>query len=194
MNGYSRLIIVVTSILVASSIAVFAYRIVRHRSLPMTNEVVEPRQQDTSSGEDTQSDGSGTADSDTNMIDLSTPDPEKNAAPTDSIGAASIDVNQRDGSSATVKANITNEHCRNDCKAFAGDFSFLEYCQQVCGLSPTKTVSSADCDSLNGLYKDYCLKDLAIGKNNLSTCKEIADTNIRTTCTARVTEDIVETR
>lgn len=194
MNKYSRLITIVISILAASAIAVFAYQIVRDRPLPMANEVVEPRRQDTSSGAGTPSDGSMAADSETNTVDPLVPDPEKNNAPTDSIGTASIDVNQRDGSSGTVKANITNEHCMDGCKAFASDFSLLEYCQQVCGLTPIKTVSSAGCDSLNGLYKDYCLKDLSIGEKNLSTCKEIADTNVRTTCTARVTEDIVETK
>lgn len=108
------------------------------------------------------------------------------------IPEVDIDTNMRDGVSDDVVANVTNDHCAHECEAFASDFSYLEYCRQVCGLEEPQDVSEDDCADLDGIRRDYCLKDAAITATDLSLCDDIADTNIRTTCTARVTEDLVE--
>jgi hypothetical protein len=72
----------------------------------------------------------------------------------------------------------------------AMDLKLLEYCQQVCGISPIKEVSG--CDGKSNLEKDYCLKDLAVSKKDASICKQIADANIELTCKNRITQDILE--
>lgn len=89
-----------------------------------------------------------------------------------------------------VQTNITRENCADDCKVFAKDGALFTYCQQVCGLAPTK--SDSDCDSKAALEKDYCQKDLAVSKTDAALCETITDDNIRQTCHNRIAEDIVE--
>lgn len=122
-----------------------------------------------------------------------TPDDSTGAATgDDTVGTATIDVNSRDGQSGSVLANVSNDQCQNGCKAFANDLSLLEYCQQVCGLTPIKSVTSADCTKKEEIRKDYCYRVLAVTKKDLSACDKIKDANIKKTCTTRVTQDIIE--
>lgn len=101
-----------------------------------------------------------------------------------------IDVNERNVADGKTLAHITTEHCDNECAAFSLSLELLEYCQQVCGIAPIKTVSS--CDNKTIIEKDYCLKDLAITKNDSSLCENIADANIKLTCKNRILQDIIE--
>lgn len=107
------------------------------------------------------------------------------------IGTESIDTNVRNGG-GDVFAGITNSHCNSDCKAFANNFEYLEYCEQVCGISPIKDVSESDCKKKEKLQKDYCFKDLAINKKDASFCNNIKDSNVQKTCKTRITEDALE--
>lgn len=107
------------------------------------------------------------------------------------IGSVNIDTNERDGS-ADVFANITNYHCSSGCEAFANNFQYLEYCQQVCGISEIKDVSESDCKKKDGLPADYCYKDLAINKLDASFCNKIDDGNIFTTCKTRILQEVIE--
>jgi hypothetical protein len=86
-------------------------------------------------------------------------------------------------------ASVTSQDCDNECAGFSGDK--LEYCRQVCGLA-TPRETSGNCDNLNGINKDYCLKDLAISKKDFKICDEIQDSGIKKTCKNRVTEDIFD--
>lgn len=108
------------------------------------------------------------------------------------IPEVDIDTDLRDGDEESVEANITNTHCETGCEAFANDFAYLEYCRQVCGLEEPQNVTPADCENLEGLRRDYCLKDAAIIANDPAICDGIADANIRTTCESRVTESFLE--
>lgn len=87
-------------------------------------------------------------------------------------------------------ANITPEHCNNDCQAFAIDLSLKEYCEEACGISPIKNVT--DCDGKKDIQKDYCTKDLAITKNDISTCNDIKDANIKQTCKNIIEQKAIE--
>ncbi len=91
-----------------------------------------------------------------------------------------------------VLVSITSEHCNSECKAFESNFEFLEYCQQVCGISPAKEVSASDCEAKKDLARDYCFKDLAIIKKDFSLCEKIKDSNVKKTCKNRITQDIIE--
>lgn len=106
------------------------------------------------------------------------------------VNVDNLDPNKNKSSDSREFAHITTEHCSTDCQAFANNLQYLEYCQQVCGLAPEKKVSN--CDGKKDLEKDYCLKDLAIGKKDSSICGEISDANIKKTCKDRILEDILE--
>lgn len=103
-----------------------------------------------------------------------------------------VNVNDKNPTSGEMLAHITTEHCDTECRAFANNLQFLEYCQQVCGIVPIKTVS--DCKDKKDLEKDYCLKDLAINKQDSSICKQIKDVNILQTCQNRIAQDIIENK
>ncbi len=106
-------------------------------------------------------------------------------------GTINIDTNERGGDDE-VFASITNYHCSSECKAFANNFQYLEYCQQVCGLSDEKDVSESDCKKKDDLEKDYCYKDLAIKKLDASYCNQIDDANIFKTCKTRIMQEALE--
>lgn len=103
-----------------------------------------------------------------------------------------LNLNERGTKDSENLAHITTEHCNTNCDAFAIDFELLEYCQQVCGIAPVKEVS--DCDGKSGIEKDYCLKDLAIGKKDSKLCDPIKDANVKLTCQNRILEDLVESQ
>lgn len=88
--------------------------------------------------------------------------------------------------------NITTAVCDSGCKPFIEDKKELQYCQEVCGLSPVPIEKNSNCDNQNGLDKDYCLKDLAVSKKDFSTCEQIKDGNIKKTCKNRITEDMID--
>jgi len=87
-------------------------------------------------------------------------------------------------------AHITTEHCDSSCQAFLNDSKLLAYCKQVCGITPVKNVSG--CDAKTGIDKDYCLKDLAISKEDSSVCDQISDANVKKACKNRILQDIIE--
>jgi len=119
-------------------------------------------------------------------------DPENSENPatgTEIDSTETLDAsNQSTG--ANAYAHITGEHCNTGCQAFANKLDFFEYCEQVCDISPVKDVSN--CDGKKDLQKDYCLKDLAIGKKDSLICGQISDTNVKKTCKNRILQDIIE--
>jgi len=114
----------------------------------------------------------------------------KNTVPADPN--AILNLNERGTPDSENLAHITTEHCDNNCDAFSLDFNLLEYCQQVCGIAPIKDVSN--CDNKSDIEKDYCLKDLAIGKKDSKLCEGILDANIKLTCQNRILEDSLESQ
>ncbi|MDX9856080.1 MAG: hypothetical protein RBS86_04695 [Candidatus Moranbacteria bacterium] len=113
-------------------------------------------------------------------------------AGTPSEDSGILNLNDRGTPDTENLAHITTEHCTSNCDAFAIDLELLEYCQQVCGLAPVKEVSN--CDGKSGIEKDYCLKDLAIGKKDSKLCDPIKDANIKQTCQNRILEDLIESQ
>jgi len=108
----------------------------------------------------------------------------------DSQSGAIPQVTQ-DGTKNNSLLNITTAVCDSGCKPFLEDKKELQYCQEVCGLSPVSTKTNNDCSNENGLDKDYCLKDLAVSRKDFNTCEQIQDDNIKKTCKNRITEDLL---
>lgn len=89
--------------------------------------------------------------------------------------------------------DVAAKDCDENCKQFKADPEELKYCSQICGLEPIRK-NITDCDNLEDLEKDYCLKDLAVSKKDFKTCDQIEDANIKKTCVNRVTEEILNSQ
>ena len=72
-----------------------------------------------------------------------------------------------------VLVSITSEHCNSECKAFESNFEFLEYCQQVCGISPAKEVSASDCEAKKDLRTGISLKNFNASVTGISNTSAI---------------------
>lgn len=88
---------------------------------------------------------------------------------------------------------IKKSDCENKCADFKNEKADFRYCQEVCGLvEVTKESSSEECEDLEDLEMDYCLRDLAISKKDYKLCEKIEDKNISLNCQNRITENILE--
>jgi hypothetical protein len=120
---------------------------------------------------------------------------------TDNSSIDSEDADNTEGESESVTSentdyiNISRSDCDNNCQDFT-DPDDLKYCQQVCGLTEIKkdVTEKTGCDALQDLEKDYCLKDLAITKKDISLCAKISDTNVLKTCKNRIAQDLLESQ
>lgn len=87
---------------------------------------------------------------------------------------------------------VTGKDCNEDCKRFKNDNGRFRYCQEVCGDIPvTSKNSEEECNSLTGLEKDYCLRDLAVSQKTVSLCNKITDAKLKSTCKNRVAEELL---
>ncbi len=84
---------------------------------------------------------------------------------------------------------ITREDCTNECTNLTNT-SEKAYCNQVCGF--TSVPDDQNCDELNNLEKDYCLRDYAIFEKDIKLCSEIQDAGIQKQCKNRISEDIMD--
>jgi len=84
---------------------------------------------------------------------------------------------------------ITQEDCADEC-VIIEDTDKQIYCKQVCGLTTTEQDES--CDKLNGLAKDYCLRDEAVVNKELSECNKITDSGVKKQCINRINEDFID--
>ncbi|MFH0969753.1 MAG: hypothetical protein V1804_04550 [Patescibacteria group bacterium] len=105
----------------------------------------------------------------------------------DNVNSADM---QNQADETGTNPNISAKDCDNECADFSDNEKNLKYCQEVCGLSTTE--SSENCDSKQGIEKDYCLKNFAIQKKDFEKCKKIQDASIQKTCKNRISEDIIE--
>jgi hypothetical protein len=104
---------------------------------------------------------------------------------------SSTDSNEPSANQEQLPQNEGNPDCDSECSSYVNNSQKLEYCRQVCGLvSIEKKNDASDCETLTGLKKDYCFKDLAVTKMDFRICDSITDKNIKKTCTNRVAEDI----
>ena len=112
-------------------------------------------------------------------------------------GNVNINANQNENVNINSNTNssvrdVTNKDCDNDCKRFKDNSENYKYCQEVCGDIPIAGKNSEeDCANLNGLDKDYCLRDLAVSKKDNSFCSKISDSKLKTTCRNRVAEELL---
>lgn len=99
------------------------------------------------------------------------------------------------GDEKTNYLDVSKSDCNDDCKSFS-DPDDLKYCREICGIDADKKDSknTNGCDALEDLEKDYCLKDLAISKNDIGICTKIEDSNIEKTCKNRIAQDLIEGR
>lgn len=86
--------------------------------------------------------------------------------------------------------DITLTDCTNECESYEDDNKKLEYCQNVCGLSSIEDIN--DCEKLEKLERDYCIKNKAIVDKDFKLCEEITDAKIKETCQHRIQEDFFE--
>ena len=91
---------------------------------------------------------------------------------------------------------VTNQDCENECRSFVSSQEHYRYCRSFCGLSDEEGVAKSapapgSCAAKCGIESDYCHKDEAVAAKNLSKCEKITDSNIKKSCQARVTEDLL---
>ncbi len=102
-------------------------------------------------------------------------------------------ISQTENSSENLSffINITPPDCIRECEPYKYNAEELQYCQNICGLSPV--VTKENCEKLEGLEKDYCIKNNAIIDKDLKQCNEIIDIKLKESCQKRVQEDFIET-
>jgi hypothetical protein len=87
---------------------------------------------------------------------------------------------------------VSRQDCDNECASFTKQTD-IDYCREVCGLNPVQPkTAETECDSLTGVKKDICLKDLAITQKDQALCAKIQDIGLRQTCVNRILEDWVD--
>jgi hypothetical protein len=95
------------------------------------------------------------------------------------------------GPSKKSTYHVTRENCENECSDFDENTPALRYCEQICGIIPTK-ISDVDCESKDGLSRDYCLKDRAVSRNTPADCDRVADKGIWDQCRKQIIENTVD--
>lgn len=118
--------------------------------------------------------------------------PENIPAVTNEAGVQKNETPEAEFESDSLSITITSADCDSQCSQFKTDQE-LKYCQEICGLNPSpNNTSLSNCDTMSGIDKDYCLKNLAIQKKDFKLCDQINDSGIKKTCKNRITEDIIE--
>jgi hypothetical protein len=82
--------------------------------------------------------------------------------------------------------------CTNDCQEYQSDQEKYNYCRSVCGFTVEDGVVKLPTSNDPVLSQDYQTKEAAISEKNIEKCGEIKDGNIKKTCQARVTEDMLD--
>ena len=135
----------------------------------------------------------------TNTLIPQSPAKEQSTAPNNPVSSENTTTAPEESTpaqSAAPSVEVKPLDCDKGCEKYttAND---LEYCQEVCGLSATKANDSPNsatsgCSDKTALQKDYCLKDLAIAKNDFKLCAEIQNAPIKKTCQDRITQNLLE--
>ncbi|MEI7891249.1 MAG: hypothetical protein WCI36_04775 [bacterium] len=191
-NIFSKLVIIF-SVLVFMALVAYAFFVFKKRNpktipTPPTEQVaqieplpIEQKNENNENPTDTSPSPMGNQSQPVNENPMGKPTTQEKTPPT---------ISTTPTISGSTLAHVTAEHCNNGCQAFSIDLKLFEYCQQTCGISPIK--NEASCEGKNDIQKDYCNKDLAITKKDISICEKIADANIKETCKNRITQDVIE--
>lgn len=90
---------------------------------------------------------------------------------------------------------IDRKDCENRCRDFEKKKNELRYCREFCGLNPIiSRKTTRECEDLDDLEEDYCLRDVAVSKKDYSICEMIEDAGIERMCQNRITEDLINGR
>jgi hypothetical protein len=101
-----------------------------------------------------------------------------------------INDNAIDVEAQSVEDTSDQTMCGRECEGIASAAD-LKYCREVCGLEEIKA-PAGDCLDLAGIEKDYCLKDSAVTKKDISLCAPVTDAAVKQTCQNRITEEIID--
>lgn len=107
----------------------------------------------------------------------------------ETTGEEEISDDELDPNEEDAFLDIFTSDCDNNCSEFT-ETEDIKYCKEYCGLTPAKT--ETNCDSLQDLEKDYCIKQEAVKKKDIAMCEKIEDSGIMKSCRNRVAEDIVD--
>ncbi len=89
--------------------------------------------------------------------------------------------------------DVKKSDCDVNCQKYKSDQEDFNYCREVCGLKEISEKESVDeCEDLEGLEEDYCLRDVAIKKLDYAICNKIEDAGIQKMCHNRITEERVD--
>lgn len=169
------------------ALAAYGYNIYRHRNNPTQETKQNSTTSDNSVNSPEVTDDLGSGNDKDNQATISPAN--------DTINTEDEDAGEATADEKNNFLDVSKSDCNNNCKDFS-DPEDRKYCVQVCGLEPIKkeTKKKKDCSDLQDLEKDYCFKDLAINKNDIKTCSEIEDTDIKKVCQNRITQNLLETQ
>ena len=163
----SKIITIAVFIIAAAVVLYFAYGIVKKRYMPPNTKSL-----DLNSGE-TQTSADNPA-SDQPAGDQAVTPEIDNTAPTNG------------------QPNVIKSDCNDNCSKYKDNSDNFKYCQEVCGDIPiSQKNSEEDCANLSGLEKDYCWRDLAVSKIDVSICDKVSDAKMQKVCRVRVGEEIL---
>lgn len=175
MKIYSKLTLLLF-ILAIAGIAYFGFPVIKERYLSQESQELEEQRNQKEEASLTINEGA-----DAQSEETTDEDEEDETTP------------ENDETANDTFVEIVPSDCDNNCSNFS-DSEDINYCKQVCGLNTPQNPSAQgkDCAGLEDLEKDYCFKDLAVEKTDSKFCEQIDDKNIRTTCTNRIMEDIID--
>lgn len=166
-------------ILMLAVVAFLAYQVIQERYYSAEEDSEEEQ---TSLSEETEND----------LLDEPEADvPEEEEAETEDAEeeATETDV-ERDRNGRAI---INKMDCSDNCEKFKSDKEDFKYCKQICGFFPIiKKESRAECADLSGNEKDFCLRDLAVTKQDFRICDEISNKEIKDACNNRLIEDVFD--
>jgi hypothetical protein len=164
----SKIIAIIIFIIAAAAVLYSAYGVVKKRYMATNTKLLDLNNGETQTSTDNPV---GDQSVDTQAVSPSEID---NTAPTNG------------------QPNVQSADCDNNCANFKDNADNLKYCQEVCGDRPvTPKDSESQCDSLTGLAKDSCWRDLAVSKKDFAICDKISDAKLKKVCKNRVTEEVL---
>lgn len=163
-----KLIITITILAILAAVSYFVYPIVKERYF------TEESEQETENG-----------------IDIKIKPGEIPSEQTQPDTESKQPAEEKEDAELQEVPRISDSDCENECENYQDNSEKLLYCREVCGLKKPKAPADS-CDDKNGLEKDYCLKDKAIGEQDFEICEKIGDAAIKKTCQNRIAEELLD--
>jgi hypothetical protein len=168
----SRIILIAIFVVAMAAVLYFAYGVIKKRYFPAVNNA--------GSENDQTQDQTG-AETEDQAADQIIENQESVSSGIDSVAPAE------------GRPDVQKSDCDNNCVNFKNNPDNLKYCQEACGDRPVAPKNSeSQCESLSGLEKDSCWRDLAVSKKDFSFCDKISDAKLKKVCVNRVTEEMLD--